>query len=131
MLNTEDVIKTIEAQIQKHPVLLYMKGTPMFPQCGFSARVTQILEGLKTQFAYVNVLEQPEIRATLPKYAQWPTFPQLYIQGELIGGCDIVSDLQEKGELKGLLEKAEAIGTAACQLPPVKAGGLQGTFGNP
>jgi len=112
-MDTEQTVKTIASQLKKYPVLLYMKGTPMFPQCGFSARVAHILDSLQTKFAYVNILERQDIRATLPKVANWPTFPQLYIQGELIGGCDIVNDLQAKGELKPLLEKAMALGTAA------------------
>lgn len=109
MDTTADTIGTIKAQITSHPVLLYMKGTPQFPQCGFSARVAHILETLKTKLAYVNILEHPDIRATLPGYANWPTFPQLYIQGELIGGCDIVSDLYAKGELAALLSAANAL----------------------
>lgn len=104
-----DTISTIKSQIENHAVLLYMKGSPQFPQCGFSARVAHILGGLNTQYAYVNILEHPEIRATLPSYANWPTFPQLYIQGELIGGCDIVTDLHEKGELKPLLVAVNAL----------------------
>lgn len=104
-----DVIERIKNQISKNPVLLYMKGSPQFPMCGFSARVAHILGTLSTEYAYVNILENPDIRATLPAYANWPTFPQLYIQGELIGGCDIVTELQSKGELEALLRKADAI----------------------
>lgn len=104
-----DTISRIQAQIQNHPVLVYMKGTPQFPQCGFSAQVARILLSLNTKFAYVNVLEEPEIRAELPRYKNWPTFPQLYIEGELIGGCDIVSDLHNKGELASLLDTANAL----------------------
>ena len=105
-----DINTTIKQQIEGHPVLLYMKGTPALPQCGFSARVIQILKSMQASFAYVNILEHPDIRAALPKYANWPTFPQLYIAGELIGGCDIVSDMQAAGELKPLLESANALG---------------------
>ena len=86
-----------------------MKGTPQFPMCGFSSRVVQILKTLHAKVSYVNILENPDIRAELPKYAQWPTFPQLYIEGELIGGCDIVTEMQEKNELLPLLEAANAI----------------------
>ena len=112
MMNTDAnaVMSTIKQQIEQNPVLLYMKGTPELPQCGFSARVVQILKSMNTDFAYVNILERPEIRATLPKYANWPTFTQLYIEGELIWGCDIVSDMQAAGELKPLLESAHALG---------------------
>jgi monothiol glutaredoxin len=109
MDTTTDTLSVIKSQIGNHAVLLYMKGSPQFPQCGFSARVAHILGGLNTQYAYVNILEHPKIRATLPGYAKWPTFPQLYIQGELIGGCDIISALNEKGELKSLLEVANAL----------------------
>lgn len=102
-------IETIKQQIANNPVLLYMKGTPQFPMCGFSARVVQVLKTLKTKFSYLNILENPDIRSELPKYAQWPTFPQLYINGELIGGCDIVMELQDKNELLPMLETANAI----------------------
>jgi len=99
----------IKQQINDNPVLLYMKGTPQFPMCGFSARVAQTLKLLNTKFSYVNVLENPDIRQELPIYAQWPTFPQLYINGELIGGCDIIMELQESGELLPQLKTANAI----------------------
>jgi monothiol glutaredoxin len=104
-----NTIDTIKAQIANNPVLLYMKGTPQFPMCGFSANVAQVLKTLKTKFSYVNVLENPDIRAELPKYANWPTFPQLYVQGELIGGCDIVLELHENNDLLPILEQANAI----------------------
>lgn len=104
-----DIISRIQAQIKNHPVLLYMKGSPQFPQCGFSSQVARILLSLNTKFAYVNILDHSDIRAELPKYAKWPTFPQLYIAGELIGGCDIVSDLHNKGELLPLLQAANAL----------------------
>jgi monothiol glutaredoxin len=96
--------QTIRDQIANNPILLYMKGTPDFPQCGFSGQAVQILRALGVKdFASVNVLENPEIRATLPKIANWPTFPQLYIQGELVGGADIMMELYQSGELKKLL----------------------------
>ncbi len=82
-----------------------MKGTPDFPQCGFSAQVVQILKKCNVEFSYNNILENPHIRATLPEYAKWPTFPQLYVQGELIGGCDIVSEMYQSGELQQILEQ--------------------------
>lgn len=103
-----DTISRIQAQIQNHPVLLYMKGSPQFPQCGFSGQVAHILLSLNTKFAYVNILEHPDIRRELPQYKNWPTFPQLYIHGELIGGCDIVSDLHKQGELLPLLQAVNA-----------------------
>ncbi len=107
-----DTLDRIKRQIVNNPVLLYMKGSPQFPQCGFSARVAHILGSLNTQFAYVNILDNPDIRKTLPQYANWPTFPQLYIQGELVGGCDIVTEMHEKGELKPKLEAAKALSNA-------------------
>lgn len=113
MNSTETVIlERIKRQIAGNTVLLYMKGTPDFPMCGFSGRVVQILDALNTKYAYVNILENPDIRGTLPSYAKWPTFPQLYIQGELIGGCDIVAELHQKGELRLLLENAKTLMTA-------------------
>ncbi|HSX20534.1 MAG TPA: Grx4 family monothiol glutaredoxin [Gammaproteobacteria bacterium] len=106
-----ETLDLIKQQIANNSVILYMKGTPQFPMCGFSSRVVQILKTIKAKFSYVNVLESPDIRLELPKYAQWPTFPQLYINGELIGGCDIVTDLQEKNELLPMFEAASAIGS--------------------
>lgn len=94
----------IQEQIASNPILLYMKGTPDFPQCGFSGQAVQILRACGVEeFTHVNILENPEIRATLPKIAKWPTFPQLYIKGELIGGADIMMELYQSGELKKLL----------------------------
>ena len=105
----DNTVQRIKNQIQKNTVLLYMKGSPDFPMCGFSSRVAHILKSLNTEFAYVNILENPDIRKELPRYAKWPTFPQLYINQELIGGCDIVSDLHTKGELQPLLHNAGAL----------------------
>lgn len=96
----------IERQIRSNPVFLYMKGSPDFPQCGFSAQVVQILKDVGVQLgpsSYCNVLEHPPIRAALPEYANWPTFPQLYIKGELVGGCDIVTEMYRSNELQELL----------------------------
>jgi len=84
-------------------VILYMKGSPNQPQCGFSARTVQALMGCGQKFAYVDVLSNPEIRANLPVYGNWPTFPQLWVDGELIGGCDIVCDMDDTGELRELI----------------------------
>jgi len=102
-------IERIKRQIANNSVLLYMKGTPDFPMCGFSSRVTHILNSLNAQYAYVNILENPDIRAELPQYAKWPTFPQLYIQGELVGGCDIVVELHKNEELKPMLAAVQAL----------------------
>ena len=94
-----DVNERIKAVLAEHPMVLFMKGTPQFPMCGFSSRAAQALEEAGATFAVVNVLADPEVRAALPHFANWPTFPQLFIQGELIGGCDIVEDLKSSGEL--------------------------------
>ena len=99
-------LASIKEQIQTHPILLYMKGTPQAPQCGFSAQAVQFLVACGKRFAYVDVLANPEIRAALPGYANWPTFPQLYVGGELIGGCDILTEMFEAGELQALVEEA-------------------------
>ena len=114
-----DTLEKIKNQISTNSVLLYMKGTPQFPSCGFSARVAHVLGSLNVEYAYVNILENPDIRATLPEYAKWPTFPQLYIQGELIGGCDIVTAMHQSEELKPLLEKAGAIKESPNQVEAV------------
>ncbi len=96
----------IKAQLDNHPVILYMKGTPDFPQCGFSAQTVQVLEACNADYTAVNILEDPELREGLKSYSNWPTYPQLYVKGELIGGCDIVTDLYQKGELQALLSDA-------------------------
>jgi len=101
-----NVNERIKQQLDSHPILLYMKGTPDFPQCGFSAQTAGILGSVGAEFSYVNIFEDPEVREGLKEYSNWPTFPQLYINGELIGGCDIVMELHESGELKQLIEKA-------------------------
>lgn len=100
-----DVIERIKQQIADTPVLLYMKGTPDFPQCGFSARTSQVLNACGVQYGHVNVLADPEVRANLPKASNWPTFPQLFVKGELVGGCDIVVEMFESGELKQLFDE--------------------------
>ena len=94
-----DVNERIKAVLAEHAIVLFMKGTPQFPMCGFSSRAVEALTKAGAQFHAVNVLADPEVRAALPHYANWPTFPQLFIQGELIGGCDIIEDLNAAGEL--------------------------------
>lgn len=101
-----NIEETIRQQLAEHPILLYMKGVPEMPQCGFSAKVVSALQTTGIPYAYVNILQAPSIRETLPKISQWPTFPQLFVKGELVGGCDIVSDIAAKGELQALLESA-------------------------
>ena len=102
------VLDTIKGQIEANPIILYMKGSPQAPQCGFSAQTVQCLIACGERFAYVDVLANPDIRTNLPRYANWPTFPQLYIDGELIGGCDIVTEMFEAGELQPLIKEAAA-----------------------
>jgi monothiol glutaredoxin len=97
----------IEQQLNEFPVLLYMKGSPDFPQCGFSAQVVGALKECEKRFAFVNILEDAELRQGLKEYSQWPTFPQLFVKGELIGGCDIIVQMFESGELKKTLDAIE------------------------
>ncbi len=103
-----DIMDTIKEQIENNSILLYMKGSPNQPQCGFSARTVQALMACGERFAYVDVLSNPDIRAHLPAYANWPTFPQLWVKGELVGGCDIVMEMAETGELATLIKEAAA-----------------------
>ena len=98
-----DVKERIKEQIGNNAVLLYMKGTPDFPQCGFSAQTVAALKACGAEFAHVNIFEDPELRDALKAYSNWPTFPQLYVRGELIGGCDIAMEMYESGELQALL----------------------------
>ena len=103
---SDATLSTIRQQIADNPILLYMKGSPQAPQCGFSAQTVQCLMACGERFAYVDVLSNPEIRATLPGYANWPTFPQLYVDGELVGGCDIITEMYQAGELEPLVKGA-------------------------
>ena len=97
------VFDRIQSEIDENSVFLYMKGTPMFPQCGFSARVVQILTHLGVPFRSANVLEEQELREGVKEFSQWPTIPQLYVKGEFVGGCDIITEMFQSGELKSLL----------------------------
>ncbi|ANF16979.1 glutaredoxin [Buchnera aphidicola (Schlechtendalia chinensis)] len=101
-----NTIKKIKDQIKKNPIIIYMKGSPESPSCGFSAQAVQALSSCGQKFAYVDILQYPDIRSELPKYADWPTFPQLWINGNLIGGCNIILELFENGELKKIVSKA-------------------------
>ena len=103
---SDAVLDTIQEQIASNPIILYMKGSPQAPQCGFSAQTVQCLMACGERFAYVDVLSNPDIRATLPSYANWPTFPQLYVDGELVGGCDIITEMYQSGELAPLIQQA-------------------------
>ena len=102
-----DVNSKIEEQLSSHQILLYMKGTPDFPQCGFSGQTVAALKAVGKPFAFVNIFEDEEIRQGLKTYSNWPTFPQLYVKGELVGGSDIVVEMYHSGELKELLDSTE------------------------
>ena len=101
--NNLDVSENIKNEISSSEVVLFMKGTPVFPMCGFSATVAQVLSDLGVNFSSVNVLESDEMREGIKKFSNWPTIPQLYIKEEFIGGCDIIKEMHESGELKELL----------------------------
>ena len=109
-MSEAEAIQRIKDHLAASPVVLFMKGTPDFPQCGFSAQTAAALKACNAKFAHVNIFEDPELREALKTFANWPTFPQLYVNGELIGGCDITVDMFRSGELKEVLEEAGAIG---------------------
>ncbi len=98
-----DVIERIKSQLSADPIVLYMKGTPDFPQCGFSAAAVRALSAAGATFAHVNIFEEPEVREALKQYSNWPTYPQLYVNGELIGGSDIILEMYKSGELQQLV----------------------------
>ena len=104
-MNIEDKLRE---QIKENSILIYMKGTPYEPKCGFSARTVQTLIDCESQFSYVDVLENDDVRASLPKVSDWPTFPQIFINGELVGGADIIAQMHESGELKKLIDSVES-----------------------
>lgn len=108
-----DVMERIKEQVENNPVLIYMKGTPQMPMCGFSSRAAQALQACGVEFAYVNVLADPEIFQNLPRFANWPTFPQIYINGDLIGGCDITLEMYQTGDLQKMVQDAAANGSNA------------------
>lgn len=105
---SEEAVSVIKQQIEENPIILYMKGSPQAPQCGFSAQTVQCMVACGQRFAYVDILSNPDIRATLPGYANWPTFPQLWVEGDLVGGCDIITEMFEAGELQTMLEETSA-----------------------
>ena len=106
---TLTAVERIEAYLASSPVVLFMKGSADFPQCGFSARVVNALRACRATFRHVNVLEDPELRQTLKSYSNWPTIPQLYIEAELVGGCDIVMDMYRSGDLSRMVKRAGAV----------------------
>ncbi|MCB1790808.1 MAG: Grx4 family monothiol glutaredoxin [Gammaproteobacteria bacterium] len=101
-----DVLDRIREQVENNPIIIYMKGTPQFPQCGFSSRAAAALQDCGEKFAYVNVLADAEIFENLPRFADWPTFPQVYIDGELVGGCDITLEMHQSGDLQRMVADA-------------------------
>src|SRR5205823_14210883 len=101
-----EVVERIKPELGSSPVVLFMKGTPDFPQCGFSAQTVAALRAMGAEFKHVNIFEEPEIREALKRFSNWPTYPQLYVKGELIGGCDIALQMYKSGELKKLLAEA-------------------------
>ena len=101
-----DVMERIKQTVDGSPIVVFMKGTPQMPMCGYSSRTSQMLQECGVEFEHVNVLADPEIFENLPRFANWPTFPQLYVNGELVGGHDIALEMFQKGELKPLLQEA-------------------------
>jgi len=101
----DPIAQRIQSDIETNDVMLYMKGTPVFPQCGFSARVIQILTQLEVPFKTANVLDDDQLREGIKAFSHWPTIPQLYVKGEFVGGCDIVSEMFQAGELQTLLKE--------------------------
>tara|TARA_Y100001937_G_C7025216_1_gene287402 strand:+ start:23 stop:331 length:309 start_codon:yes stop_codon:yes gene_type:complete len=100
----ETVKEQLERIIEETPIILFMKGDPHQPRCGFSAKVVNILKEYQVEFSYMDILADPEVRATLPSVSEWPTFPQLFVKGELIGGCDIITEMHVSDELKEVLQ---------------------------
>ena len=113
-MSEPEVFGRIRDEITKNEVLLFMKGTPVFPQCGFSAAVVDVLSQLGVKFHGINILVDPDLRQGIKEFSQWPTIPQLYVKGEFVGGCDIVREMFETGELEQLMkEKGVTLATAA------------------
>jgi monothiol glutaredoxin len=103
-----ETVEKIQEQLKENAIILYMKGSPKLPNCGFSAQASQALMSCGEEFAYVDILQNPDIRAELPKFANWPTFPQLWVDGELIGGCDIIMEMVQQGELQTIIKESVA-----------------------
>lgn len=101
-----DILDRIKDQVENNPVIIFMKGTPQLPMCGFSSRTVEALKQCNREFAYVNIIADPEVHQNLPRYSDWPTFPQVYVNGEFVGGCDITTELAASGELQKLVDQA-------------------------
>ena len=104
-----EILEEIKSQIDSNAILLYMKGSPDQPQCGFSAQASQVLMACGEKFAFIDILANPDIRANLPQISEWPTFPQLFIGGELVGGCDIINEMYQSGELEPMIKEAAPV----------------------
>jgi monothiol glutaredoxin len=104
-----DVVERIKSELGSSPVVLFMKGTPDFPQCGFPAQTVAALRAVGADFKHINIFEEPEMREALKRFSNWPTYPQLYVNGELLGGCDIALEMYRNGELKKVLSQAGAV----------------------
>ena len=104
-MNEQPVFSRIQSEIDENPVVLFMKGSPMMPQCGFSAAVSHVLSSMEVKFKGINVLEDMEIREGIKEFSNWPTIPQLYVKGEFVGGCDIIREMAESGELQQIFEE--------------------------
>ena len=126
MTETNPIREAIAEAIDEHPVILFMKGTPEAPACGFSARTVAALQSLDAPFAAVDVLPDPRIRQELSELSQWPTIPQLFVRGELVGGCDIISEMYESGELAEVLGVQGGVREAELEAATVPQGGLMG-----
>jgi len=103
-----DIMVKLKNLVETNPVVIFMKGSPQFPQCGFSGRTVHALQECGEEFAYVNIFDEPEVHKNLPAFSDWPTFPQVFVSGELVGGCDITLELFQSGELKTLIKEAVA-----------------------
>ena len=103
-----EINERIKNLVESNPVVVFMKGSPQFPQCGFSMRTVEALKACDAEFHHVDILSEPEIRQHLPAYSEWPTFPQLFINGDLVGGCDIVMGMYQSGDLKRMIEEVIA-----------------------
>ena len=103
---SQETLEQVKSDVQSNKILIYMKGTLKQPQCGFSAATVQLFQSLQVPFAARDVIASPDLRATVPEFSNWPTFPQVFINGKLIGGCDIVHEMHERGELEPLIKKA-------------------------
>jgi monothiol glutaredoxin len=113
MAAPKEILDQIKQAVEKTPILLFMKGTASFPQCGFSARVIQVLESYGVEYKTVDVLSNPLVREGVKEFASWPTIPQLYVGGQFIGGCDIVLEMHEQGELEEVLREAAGASAAS------------------